>query len=327
MVRVARGRYLPSALLNNRKPWEVRQLIAQARLHASNDGQVAFTGESALVALGVEPWFNNPDVWVRKPRTSGGVPRAESVKSSEGAVNEVRVRQITAPPRFQDMQTTIANGLPIVPMGVVVYDLARTLHSLQAFHDVSTFLRRLAQFDRWDLPNSRSRELRYKEIIYAELAGIGPARGAAAARTTLEIADAGIETPAESIVVWSARCILDPGVKVATQFPLSAGGRQFFIDLALPDQMIAIEISGYGKFGGDSATARQVATRFARRQQAITDSGWRFINVFYEHTQDIATLSYYLRERFSVFGVAVRRDTSPAWQPATVELFSKDRRF
>lgn len=333
MVPIAHGAYLPKEELKDKTPWEARRTVAQARLLATERPRLRFTGESALVALsGVDTWNSNPDVWVRAADRRGRPTQLPAVKYNGGEVGSVAVRQIRGAPAFDHIGPSFSAPVPIVPPALIAYDLARRGHTAVSLHNVSALLRRLSGFDRWSLEDSRAKATHWKGLFIDEIAALQAPHGRRPpglekCLTVVKLSEAGLENPAESVVYWTLLSLLTTGVPTISQHPLVASGRQYFIDIALPDHQVAIEISGFGKFGYTEHSAREVAAKFAQRQQWLTDASWRFINVFYEQTRDLVELRRYLYERLVALGVPVRAQRQPPWEPPTAELFARSRRF
>lgn len=328
LVRVAHGLHLRRSAFVGLKPWEARRLVARARLATTAGRRQILTGESALVALASSgTWNDNPDLWTRVPRRHGRQRPLPAVPVDAHDVAPVVVHRLSGSPPFSELQAAYFMGFLLAPPAVIALDLARREHSLVALHNVSALLRYLCRFSRFDLEDSRRRMERWRESLEHGILALGTVRGARRSAEILAHADAGLESPAESTVYWALCCLLRDTAQIVVQHPVKSGGKQFFIDLALPRYRVAVEASGYGKFGGSANTARSVATEFSSRQQALTDHGWRFVHVFVDQTKDLAGLGAYLRERLRSLGVPVPSIMGSLWENQTEQLFAKDRRF
>ena len=337
LVRVGRGVYIKKeALTRDPEPWKVRARVAEARLlafnaRASKPGTYSFTGESAMVALGLEPWWSNPNISVRRRARSGIQTEMSAIPLGVTTVPGVRIQQTSTFSNSLDRPILTPSGLPNSPVSLVVLDLARSAHPLQAFHDVSVLLRFHARFSRWQLEASRTRAQVAKNSLNQELHALransaGVIRGFQRALKLINVSEPGVDSPAESIVLWALHCVLEPGYIIQSQRAFTANGRNRFVDIALPEPQIAIEVSGFGKFGGSSANAHEVAVAAMRRLQDLDDLGWSIINVTYRQAKDIKGLISYLTERLSVHGVKTRSAQGELWLPPTAELFARDRR-
>ena len=169
LVMVVRGTYVATSYLEGEKPWDVRRRVAQARLLATMRHGVLFTGESALVTLGIEPWWNNPDVTVRTDARSGKPALFPAVPVGEIIVPSVAWHCRRSGPMVEGLEAEDFWGMPLAPIPLLAYDLCQRAHPLQAFHNVSAFLRFIAGFDRWDLVGSRIREARWREHLIQEV--------------------------------------------------------------------------------------------------------------------------------------------------------------
>lgn len=340
-------------------PWEIRRrvaeariLLAQASISRGTKGHSpgrhhGFTGESALVIFGLEPWWNNPDVMVRKVTRSGHRLEVPPVKVSGTNVPGVRFTQIRHHPkqlgrplsrelreqlrrmgiRVGAYETSVHSGVQVAPAHLVVYDLCRLLHPLQAFHDVSMLLRYLSAWDSRNAEASGRRLTLAKQALGENLAQLGSVPGIRRTRAVLDLADAAIESPAESIVLWTLLTIVKDNHQISTQIPVTMGRHRFRIDVGIPSVKLAIEATGKGKFGDTSATAYEVASKFLSRQQALESLGWRVVNVTYEQAKALPTLMSLLRDVLSEEGIPTTVPNSLLWEAASPEVMARNRRF
>lgn len=221
----------------------------------------------------------------------------------------------------------LTHGIDLAEPQTIATDLLRYGHPLQALHNVSMLLRFLSSFDRRSLETSRSRgEIWRKEmsLVFRELKG---ARGIRKARAVLAAADPGLESPAESIVAWALKCILPNPSDLVTQYRVPKGDGWIYIDLALPKHKVGVEVSGYGKFGDTSGSARGVARDFMARQRSLEENGWRILNITYEEAKHLKSLQITLEAAMDRFGIPTCVPDKPLWEPTTPELFSTERRF
>ncbi len=331
VVRISEGCHVPQARFAEvSRPWDARNLVAEARvlaatLGARRRGEIAFTGESALVVLSLQPWWNNPDVQFRRDGSNRSPASMPSVTIGDFTVPKVRVRELRSTP--SSFRVSRAFGVDVVEPHLVAADLARYAHPLQAFHNVSILLRHLARFDRFDIEGSRSREKFWRSQLLSYFDDLGKTKGGRRARVAIASANAALESPAESIVSWVLNCILEDPSGLRAQHPWFANGRRIYMDLAIPACHLCIEVTGYGKFGDSEISGREVGSRLIARQQALAETGWRVINITYEGAQDVVELSLRLRELLAQSGVATHPPKGLLWEPPSPELFSADRRF
>ena len=341
------------------KPWVTRQRVAEARIltvqhlistrarNAAEDGDFLFSGESALVILGLQPWWNNPDVVVRRVRRSGHKCVLPAVPVHSAKVPEVRLVQIRHKTKqlrgsgetsfghrlaaqgveVDPYETGVHSGIRIAPAHLIVYDLCRLLHPLQAFHNVSLLLRHLARWDSRDLAGSRQRVQIVRQALRQDLDTLGAVPRIRRTRALLASADGGLESPAESIVLWSLRSIVRKPSSVLTQVPVTAGKQNFRIDIGVPAAKLAIEVTGRGKFGESSTSAYEVADRFVARQQMLEAADWRVINITYDQAKKLTPLMDWLRKLLSQHGIVTGVPDPLVWAEASPLLLAKSRRY
>lgn len=333
LVRISRGAYLkinPAWLVS--EPWRRRRIIAEARIIATGStlgefDQPVFTGESALIALGLNTWWNNPDVTYRRKTTAGGRPVFNQVQFGTQVVAPVKTQQLRSKPSVGAQGAGLVHGVFVAPYEVISADLARQLHPLQAFYDLSTLVRYLSGFDRFDQLRGRLNEAEIKVGFALYLESLGGTEGVAQARRLVEVIDAGIESPGEAIVVWALRCILRENELLVTQQRESAEGGSFYIDVALPAYKLGFEITGMNKFGDTRESAGRVAMTFVQRQQQLADSGWTIVNITYAQTLRFRDLVNYLLKTLSRIGVSVCQPKAPIWAQPSSSLNARSRRF
>lgn len=340
LVKIAPAVHVPLGRLGvDAPPWVARRRVAEARLlslpHRLRRGAVfELTGESALVALGLDTWWSNPDVAIRRDNHEGSVLTFEGVPLPRGTVGPVQVWGTSSKPSLREglllaenPSLVLPSGVPIVPPALLVVDLYRSCHPLQAFHDTSVLLRYSSKFDRRDLLGSRGVENHIRQSLLRDLSRLGRVKGISGARALIQSADAGLESPAESAVFRALKCILPRSVEVRTQQPCDVGSSTFYMDVALPQFKVAFEATGVGKFGDTATEARHVGSRFVQRQQALADRGWNFVHVTYEQTKRPVRLVQYLQEKLAGFGVPTHAPSGPLWALPTPLLFHGSRKF
>ncbi|MFZ1382055.1 MAG: hypothetical protein WAS54_04605 [Scrofimicrobium sp.] len=330
LVPLARGAYLRLSHVNRTvKPWEARTLITQARILTLDRVIVGprpvFTAEAAMVILGVSTWWSNPDILYRREAISQPKTVLPAVTVHACRVPSVNARRTDSaqPPNLVPEATS---GVLTAPLGLVALDASRTTHPLQAYYDCSMLLRHASRFDRFD-PDSRSRAETFRDAWLTFAEQLPHSRGVRQARAVLHVADPGLESPGEAIVAWCLRAILPAHESISTQHEVRTSAGQFFIDVALLRHRVAFEAAGYGKFGGSGDSGRAVGQRLLSRQQALADQGWQTINVTYEETRRIESLSGTLRKRLAGLGVATHSPAGRLWSPPTSLLQDRTRRF
>lgn len=344
-VTIMHGVHVPIETLGaGQAPWMVRWHTARARAVAvwevaSRAGGAALTGESALIALGIQPWWDNPDIHLRSTaRIRTRLPR---VQVGDIFVPEASVRCVSATPALnvaecvevQLMTTGLTGDLRqdvvvlLAPLNVIAADLCRGSHPLQALHNVSVLLRHASAFDRWNLGESRRREHNWKQHILDQWDSDEGAHGTRRGREIVVAASGAIESPGESIALWALRCILRASVQVIVQHAVWSRGRWRYIDIALPQYLVAVEVAGFGKFGETSDAGRRAARDFLSRQQGLEEQGWRVMNLVYADQRRLEQFVAYCAERLRAVGVPTRAPRGPLWASADEELFARSRKW
>lgn len=333
LAKIRHGVYLNTAAVPpTAKPWEVRIWAAQARIlavhHAlSATEEPVFTGESALVALGIDTWWNNPDVACRGKRSRVRARTLVDITVHGTEVPSAQVREIRSSTHHQEEWHVAPLGVRIARYSIVALDLCRHHHPLQAFYDVSMLLRHLSRFDRRDLRNSRLREAEVRRQLLDKLAEMPGQRSVAIARAVVRHADAGIESPGEAVTLWGLRCIVPPWIPIETQLPQATESGSFYLDVALPTHRVGFEPDGAGKFGTNAADARRAANGFLRRQQQLNDLGWQISHITYEQTKNVDNLVGYMRRQLSRARIPTTLPRGALWAAPTLELWARNRRF
>ena len=311
-------------------PWEARRIVAEARIRAvqrqmARNGEPVFTGESGLLARGLSTWWDNPDVSVRRPQRSSQPVLLKAVERGDLSVPSVKVRQVAAGPPYEDLVVEQWGDLCVALPGLTLVDLCRHSHPLQAFYGVASLVSDLARFDRFTFAESQRRVRRVQCSLSEELSTYRGVKGVRRARTLVDAAVVGFDSPAEAVVAWLLIVMLPPGVAVVSQLPVQTPSGLVFIDVALPDHNIALEISGVGKFG-EHFQVRERVNDFLDRQQRLLDAGWLSVNVQAAETLNLLELARSLYTRLHPHGVPVDEPRGPLWQEQTPELYHRDRR-
>ncbi len=331
-VKVARGVYLkPDATHPTVPPWEVRRVVSAARIFAvrhllSTGPPVTFTGEAAMVAMGLDPWWNNPDVLFRSQTTRRGTPTLPSLVLRGKRVAGVAAREVRSGSLTGEAQGLSYESVDVAPPWLIAADIARNFHPLQSVHDCGELLRYGSSFDRFDQVSSRARAEKLRGDWLQRLEKLNRSRGIRRSKAVFHLADPACESPAESIVAWCLRLILMEPESLRSQYEVNSGAR-FFLDFALPDAGLAIEVTGFGKFGSSSGEAHHVGQKLVRRQQLLADSGFTTINITYQQARNPHTLIRDLMRRLPMHGVAVKPPSGPCWDPSMSQVFSRSRRF
>ena len=328
---MARGCHLREGHLDEGlPPWEARRIVAEARIRAvqrqmARNGEPVFTGESGLLARGLSTWWDNPDVSVRRPRRSSQPVFLKAVECGDLSVPSARVRQVAAEPPYEDLVVEQWGDLCVALPGLTLVDLCRHSHSLQAFYGAASLVSDLARFDRFEFGESQKRVRRVQRSLSEELSTYKGVKGVRRARALVDVGVVGFDSPAEAAVAWLLIVMLPPGVPVVSQLPVQTPSGLVFIDVALPDHNIALEISGVGKFG-EELQVRERVNDFLDRQQRLLDAGWLSVNVKAQEALDLLGLARSLYRRLHPHGVPIDEPRGLLWQEQTPDLYHRDRR-
>lgn len=329
---MARGCHLNTKTFGTTpQPWEVRRIVAEARIWAahrqmSKGGEPVFTGDSALIARGCETWWDNPDVSVRRSRRSSMPILLSGVQQGGTSVPEVGVRQVAAVPSYENLVPEQVSGLRVAPPGLTLVDLCRHGHALQAFFGAASLIAKLADFDRFAYEGSQIRVGRERLLLAEELDRYRSVGGVRRARALVDRVPVGFDSPAEAAVSWLLMSMLPSATRVVSQLPVPTPSGPVFIDVALPDYRISLEISGVGKFG-EGEEVRSHVDNFLDRQQRLLDAGWLSVNVKADEVMDLLELARALYRRLRPHGVPVGKPRGVLWQEQAEELFHRDRRY
>ena len=169
-------------------------------------------------------------------------------------------------------------GFRIATPARVVVDCARLLADRHGFPIACAALARACQFDRFHQDESRVRQEEargefHKALADTPLNTVGRER----ARWIIDRADAGCESPGESLVLLA---LLRAGITdMTTQEEVHVAGHTYFIDIALPNLKIAIEFDGRIKYGDTVDEVHESIEAEQRRQRDLERAGWTVIRV------------------------------------------------
>lgn len=329
-VRICRGVHLPVDSIPDDAPdWQIRRIVAEARalaitLTLGGDNPPVLTCESALMLYGIDTWWNVPDIiYRRRNHPINRIKLAFPQVTVHGVVvPEARLVELTEP----SISTACASvaGVLVEPLGMVAIDCARWLHPLPAVVAVSGILRRMSQFDRRIMEQSREAEQKARRSVLERHEMRSGKHGYQRERAVLEAADAGIESPGEGAVLWALHCITHGagGVDIVTQQPVRTSDRCFYGDLALPEYRAIVEFDGYSKVSGKGQERA-----FINRQRQILSAGWKMIRVELSELREVVSFIWRLIGELREAGVPVTAPSGPLWKPLNSEFTGTERRF
>ncbi|ANC31101.1 hypothetical protein [Isoptericola dokdonensis] len=193
--------------------------------------------------------------------------------------SQVRERDLhrhwtTLPPRDR----TDVGGIPVTTLERTVVGCARLVPPGQALVVADSAVRGGADV----------------ELIADILDESAGKRGVVRARTVLDLVDPRSESPGESVLRWTLHDEGLPRPEVGLAVDTRLG--TFWLDLAWPEQRVAVEFDGLVKYsGGDygDPSARVVAEK--ARQDALEEAGWVVIRVVWSDLAEGAALAERIR--------------------------------
>lgn len=156
-----------------------------------------------------------------------------------------------------DERTTVL-GLPVTSLLRTVVDCLRTLDPLDGLVVADAALRA---------------GIGDEELRAAVMACVGR-RGVRRARELVRVADAGAESPGESVTRYHVLAAGFPAPQTQVGVRTTIG--DFWTDLGWPELGVLAEYDGEGKYG---AAANEVFFRQKRRDDAIAETGQRLVHV------------------------------------------------
>ena len=155
-----------------------------------------------------------------------------------------------------------------------IIDCTLALDQEEAFVVACAGLHELARYRRFYRDNSRQREQVNRTRLQRTIGSSGQGtRNVTSARWVLTHADAGCDSAGESRLLYLLICGGLSGLE--TQYPVSASGKWYFIDIAVPEAHIGIEFDGRGKYGSDIDSVHRSIEAEERRQRLLEAQGWQ----------------------------------------------------
>lgn len=155
-----------------------------------------------------------------------------------------------------------------------IIDCTLALDQEEAFVVACAGLHELARYRRFYRDNSRQREEVNRARLQRMIGSSGQGtRNVTSARWVLTHADAGCDSVGESRLLYLLICGGLSGLE--TQYPVSASGKWYFIDIAVPEARIGIEFDGRGKYGSDVDSVHRSIEAEERRQRLLEAQGWQ----------------------------------------------------
>lgn len=227
-----------------RTAWDICTIAAVARQVAPD---VVFTHESAASLWGLPLWRSTAAVHINQRSLRSGHASRDVARHSG---------------RLDPSEVTRRSGLRVTSLERTVVDCARSSSAAAGLVVADAALRRGVE----------------REALVSSLLGLGAARGVRLARTVVELADGGAESPWESV---TRLVLLATGVPApSTQVPVVTRLGTFFVDMGWAHWKVALEFDGLVKYthlaSGDPG---RVIFDEKRRHDAIVEAGWRVVRV------------------------------------------------
>ena len=325
-LRVHRGAYVRLPFdLSQAKPWEIWESIALARIIASvqrRDPTPLIVGSSALLLHGVRGWIANPNVELYQPkrRTSELIPSCRCGTVSVPAA--LRVYRRTPP--ITSERTRVSGLLTEHPYDALIR-CAMHDDALQAFTLGCSALHKWSGFSNFSQDACRGRAEVIRKKLLSRLEREEGHRGYARARRILSSIDPGCDNPAEAALTWVVRALCP--YEVSMQYELSAGGRRFFADIAIPHCKLIIEFDGIEKLGSTQGEFDRAKRSWLQREQALQDQGWRFLRVNWIDFNDWNALRGRISSTIGVASQPIPARFALLWEPPSERCDGEGRRF
>lgn len=247
----------------------VRALATMAAIHERLTAPHWFSHESAALAWGLPTW-RAPGVTHLRQGSRPSSRRDPRILRHGGLVDP-------------DLLTTV-HGLPVTGLTLTLVDCARTLPALDALVVADAALR--AGADRGH--------------ALGMLSSLRGRAGVARARAVIELADEG----AESVGETATRFVLlrDGLPQPQTQVPVLTRLGTFWGDLGWEEWKLLVEYDGRPKYRSTEDLVRE-----KRRQDALTEVGWRTVRVVKEDLRASARLGARVRRLLPPEAGMVRR--------------------
>lgn len=325
-LRLHRGAYVQLPFdPSSAKPWDIWKSIALARIIASvqqGDPTPLVVGTSALLLHGVQGWIANPNVELYQPqrRTSQLIPPCRCGTVSVRAA--LRVYRRTPP--ITSERTRVSGLLTEHPYAALIR-CAMHDDALQAFALGCSALRKWCDFSNFSQDVCRDRAEVIRKTLLSRLERAKGRRGFARARRILSAIDPGCSNPAEAALAWVVRALCP--YDLSTQYELSAGGRRFFADIAIPQRKLIIEFDGIEKLGSTYEEFDRAKRSWVQREQTLQDQGWHFLRINWLDFNDWNELR---RRMSSAIGVApqpIPARYALMWEPPSERCDGEGRRF
>lgn len=197
--------------------------------------------------------------------------------------------------------------------------------ALQAFALGCSALHKWSGFSNFSQDACRGRAEVIREKLLSRLERERGHRGCVRARRILSSIDPGCDNPAEAALTWVVRALCP--YEVSTQYELSAGGRRFFADIAIPHCKLIIEFDGIEKLGSTQGEFDRAKRSWVQREHALQDQGWRFLPVNWIDFNDWNALRGRISSAIGVASKPIPARYALLWEPPSKRCDGEGRRF
>ena len=333
LIPLLRSIHIPTDALDTEAPrWHLRRQINTARALAvvqprgKSDSRL-LTMDAALAIRGLPTWMNVYDIHYRTldQKKSGRTLTTPYVRAAGHNIPEVSVSKLRA--IRLDSRFEVVRGAPVVPLEEAALDLARLSHPLNAYIGVSFAVAELSHFDTFQSVRSRERERQIKDELLQQLGPIAQLRHYRKAAAIIQKSDAGIEVPAEGVLLWLLHILLRHDHRLEAQFesqyPVVVRGRKYRLDIGFPNIGFYIEFDGRGKLIQNSRSAEE----WIQRQRDLQVEGWSPLRFTTTNLANIPAMAEVLSRELKSLGLRVLPLGGPLWAPIPNYFRAPDRHY
>lgn len=287
-IAIDRGVYLDWKKLSlelGRDPTllEAGRIVALARLHCTayrfgSRDHIILTSSSGLLALGF-PVFNiNPDVTLRREGNAKSYSSLlPAVTTPAGHFSGVRIRVLEGGLADASPQKTPRSGwegFRVADPAVVVADLVRTGHPMQAYSESSILFSAHAAYSKFQTHAGTERHVELKGEVLEFASKLKGTRGSKRLLEIVQHADFRMDSIYEASLLWMVKCWLKDPFLTDAQHLVQAHGQQYFIDVTVPSLREGFEFDGRAKLGGNQTDWDLQSKKFLERQTVLAAANW-----------------------------------------------------
>lgn len=268
-------------------PWDLRRQVTLARILATDMAakrRPVFAAQSAMAVWGVDGWTENPDVVTRRA-TPGRLVELPAVQVMETCVSAARATQIYLEAPFKPVER---RGVLVDTPATVALHMALQAHPLEAVVAVSGLMRLMVQSGPGSADTREQlaeRSTAARTYLLQHLETYAGMRGARRAARVIAASSAECENVGERAALYLLAGLTTS--EVTPQHPVHLDGRKYYLDLAVPDQHVAVEFDGLGKLGATGRELQAAKQQWVDRQAALVSAGWRVVRLSWRDLDDL----------------------------------------